>query len=460
MLKSNQKTFVSTTFIIANSDEAETISRTPPAALSGKYKLLKLRNVDDAMLSWLYTFLADRAYDPDFIAEQRLTASAQDGPWLFLVPPDLLQLMGKLTKPDLTELAKQCTEMPLPEFESWNSKALVDMLSQLSEFSKQSLAEKKDVILVVDVTSANAEQALDYKVRQLGLIGDDHLENDRFEKALETYQAAWDLLPDPAEECTAAPSILTSMGNAKFHLGNFQEAITDLSRALELADQSDAPFLLLRLGQCFYECGDHEQAAEELSIACIAAGTILFENDDPKYLEFLLSNRSELARAQKSKWNDASIRLELALEEFPEALSNRIRKLCIEANRLSAKGNYPPALEKLWTAFDLVHEPKDEHLTATWIITLIGDVNYLSKDFEAGRDNLSTGMNLPGALGNPFSHLRLGQCEFEMGDMARAGDELARAYISGGTEIFESENPKYLQFLSSILKPPAGQDQL
>jgi hypothetical protein len=52
--------------------------------------------------------------------------------------------------------------------------------------------------------------------------------------------------------------------------------------------------------------------------------------------------------------------------------------------------------------------------------------------------------------------MRLGQCQFELGNKERAADELARAYMAEGSEIFKEEDPKYFAFLKTRLKPPAS----
>ena len=52
--------------------------------------------------------------------------------------------------------------------------------------------------------------------------------------------------------------------------------------------------------------------------------------------------------------------------------------------------------------------------------------------------------------------MRLGQCEFELGNMQRAVDELLRAYMGAGIEIFQTEHPKYFAFLTENVKPPAS----
>ena len=58
-------------------------------------------------------------------------------------------------------------------------------------------------------------------------------------------------------------------------------------------------------------------------------------------------------------------------------------------------------------------------------------------------------MHFPNAIGNPFLHLRLGQCQFELGNLDRAADELMRAYMAGGPELFEDEDARYLRFLAT-----------
>jgi hypothetical protein len=89
-------------------------------------------------------------------------------------------------------------------------------------------------------------------------------------------------------------------------------------------------------------------------------------------------------------------------------------------------------------------------------LTAIGEANFFGGDFAAGRDNLSMAMHCPNAIGNPFLHLRLGQCQLELGNLDRATDELTRAYMGGGTEIFEDEHEKYFNFLKTRLDPPPG----
>ena len=96
------------------------------------------------------------------------------------------------------------------------------------------------------------------------------------------------------------------------------------------------------------------------------------------------------------------------MKEISEESHAKIRALCEQGDEYSSDGNYSEALGKYWAAFDLVPETKEDYEAATWILTAIGDANFMAGDFESGRDNLTNVMHCKGAIGNPFIHLRLG----------------------------------------------------
>jgi tetratricopeptide (TPR) repeat protein len=143
------------------------------------------------------------------------------------------------------------------------------------------------------------------------------------------------------------------------------------------------------------------------------------------------------------------------MRSLPDSVHTEIEALCARGDEFAEAEKFVEALEAYWSAYDLLPDPPHQWEAATWILTAIGDANFLQRDFTAGCDNLSSVMHCPGAIGNPFIHLRLGQCQFELGDRDRAADELARAYMGGGSELFDEEDPKYFAFLKTVLKPPA-----
>jgi hypothetical protein len=72
--------------------------------------------------------------------------------------------------------------------------------------------------------------------------------------------------------------------------------------------------------------------------------------------------------------------------------------------------------------------------------------------FKGARKALEFALHCPGAIGNPFLHLLFGQVLLETGDPDWAADELMRAYMAEGAEIFANDDPKYLMFLGTRAK--------
>ncbi|MDH5178089.1 MAG: hypothetical protein OEZ39_16410 [Gammaproteobacteria bacterium] len=141
--------------------------------------------------------------------------------------------------------------------------------------------------------------------------------------------------------------------------------------------------------------------------------------------------------------------------QLPDEVHRTIEELSIEGNTLADNGQFREATEKFIAALDLLPEPLEQWEASTWLLTAIGDMCFMQGNYDYAKNALSDAMHCPKAIGNPFIHLRLGQSQFELGNRERAADELARAYMGAGIEIFDTEDPKYFEFLKTVLKPPA-----
>lgn len=142
--------------------------------------------------------------------------------------------------------------------------------------------------------------------------------------------------------------------------------------------------------------------------------------------------------------------------ELPADVHEKIMELSEQGNALDDDGKYREAAEKFIAALELLPEPRTEWEAAAWLLGSIGDMNFQLKAYEHAVRALSDAMHCPGAIGNPFLHLRLGQAQLELGDTKRAADELTRAYAVEGKNIFAEEDPKYFEFLKTVILPPAS----
>jgi len=139
-------------------------------------------------------------------------------------------------------------------------------------------------------------------------------------------------------------------------------------------------------------------------------------------------------------------------EELDEKLYTKIVALCKEGDAFTDTDHLSLALKKYQDALLLLPVPISKWKAATWILTAIGDTLFAMKDYPEALNYLKECMYCPDAIGNPFIHLRLGQVQYELGNLERAKDELARAYMGDGDEIFADEDPKYFQLVKSVLQ--------
>jgi tetratricopeptide (TPR) repeat protein len=117
--------------------------------------------------------------------------------------------------------------------------------------------------------------------------GDQFAQIDQLDDALDQYESAWALLPDPKNQWPAATWILMAAGDAYYERRDFAAASETLRDALNFPDGETNPFIWLRLGQSLFELGDLNEAANSFEAACRMGGEELFADEDPKFLDFL-----------------------------------------------------------------------------------------------------------------------------------------------------------------------------
>ena len=142
-----------------------------------------------------------------------------------------------------------------------------------------------------------------------------------------------------------------------------------------------------------------------------------------------------------------------------DSIYEEITKLCKQGDFLVRSGDYRGALRLFHRSWKLLPEPKEDWDASMWILSAIGDAHFFLGDFQNVIAALSNAVHCPNGLGNPFVHLRLGEAAFELGQMDRAKEELTRAYIGAGRDVFANEHPKYIAYLETILQPMPGHEK-
>lgn len=119
--------------------------------------------------------------------------------------------------------------------------------------------------------------------------GNDEMDKENFSGAIDLFNKALEVLPQPKDNWEATGWISASIGDAYFSQAKYAEALDHLHRAYQIYGSEDPnPFVLLRMGQSYLELKDEKNATDYLFRAYGLEGKALFE-DDKKYLKFLSS---------------------------------------------------------------------------------------------------------------------------------------------------------------------------
>lgn len=138
--------------------------------------------------------------------------------------------------------------------------------------------------------------------------------------------------------------------------------------------------------------------------------------------------------------------------QLPDNIHKEIAALCSSGDELARTSKLIEAKQKYIEALKLLPSNPIEWEAATWIYVAIGDVHFSLRDFEKAFRCFFNAVQCPTGLGNPFIHLRLGQIYYEKNDFDKAADELTRAYMGAGLDIFLADDPKYLDFLETRIE--------
>lgn len=135
--------------------------------------------------------------------------------------------------------------------------------------------------------------------------------------------------------------------------------------------------------------------------------------------------------------------------ELDEEVHAQIDFLCMQGDDFAASGDFDSARGAYKSALELLPGDHRQWEAATWIYAAIGDADFLTSDYKGCLQCFSYAVQCADGLGNPFIHLRLGQGYYEAGQFDKAADELTRAYMGAGLDIFSKDDPKYLAFLKT-----------
>ena len=142
-------------------------------------------------------------------------------------------------------------------------------------------------------------------------------------------------------------------------------------------------------------------------------------------------------------------------KEIDEDLSEKLDMLAEQGNNLLDIGKETEALKAWQEALNLIPFPKNIHLETVWFEASMGEIYFTQRKFNQA--NILYNNALINQLETRLdSHIlmRLGECNYELGNRKLAKRILLQAYELEGEEVFRNDevNLKYLAFLLEEIK--------
>ena len=116
--------------------------------------------------------------------------------------------------------------------------------------------------------------------------GNTLLDEGDIDGAITLFEQALELVPAPKQQWEAATWIYAAIGDSLFFKEEYESSLNSFLDARKSAGGISNPFLLLRIGHCYLELNDPDNAGEYLQQALMLEGEDIFEEEEEKYLEF------------------------------------------------------------------------------------------------------------------------------------------------------------------------------
>lgn len=145
---------VITDFVIAEPREATDILEV--AAPVQRWRGLEAKTIDTIKLSTLAFILSGKPLDIDAVVAYSmsikvLATESEEGPWVFLVPEELVLKLASTSKSDLAEAGKLWHQTEEFQLDGWAETDVAKVLTDLHKLASESRSSQKSLLLFISL---------------------------------------------------------------------------------------------------------------------------------------------------------------------------------------------------------------------------------------------------------------------------------------------------------------------
>ena len=114
--------------------------------------------------------------------------------------------------------------------------------------------------------------------------GNEAMDEGEFQEAVSFFTQALEILPEPADEWEPYGWLQAALGDAHYNMRDYETALDYFHKAYAFAGPEEVnAFVLLRLGQSSRKLGDEKNATEFMLRAYMLEGEEIFEEDQDDF---------------------------------------------------------------------------------------------------------------------------------------------------------------------------------
>ena len=153
-----------------------------------------------------------------------------------------------------------------------------------TEFSQENTFPQDSNLNLSDEVAAQLEVLSDE--------GNEYFDEEEYDKAIAVWKQALALIPNPQHAFLESFWLESAIGDAYFMLEKNKEAFPHFLNAKSNTKENtyENAFIMLRIGQLYFEANEFENAKEYLLRAYTLDREKIFEGSKEKYLGFLQEN--------------------------------------------------------------------------------------------------------------------------------------------------------------------------